>query len=78
MPLNALDRHLALIGFMGAGKTTTAAALQDRLARPVVDVDTEIEARYRESIPEIFEHHGEPRLAAARGELGGARGDIRA
>jgi 3-dehydroquinate synthetase/shikimate kinase len=72
MALNALDRHLALIGFMGAGKTTTAAALQDRLARPVVDVDTEIEARYRESIPEIFEHHGEPRFRVVEAEVVGA------
>ena len=29
MALNALDRHLALVGFMGAGKTTMAGALAD-------------------------------------------------
>jgi shikimate kinase/3-dehydroquinate synthase len=62
MALNALDRHLALVGFMGAGKTTMAGALQKRLARPVVDIDREIEARYRETIPQIFEAHGEPRF----------------
>ncbi|HET7127812.1 MAG TPA: bifunctional shikimate kinase/3-dehydroquinate synthase [Gaiellaceae bacterium] len=60
--LNALDRHLALVGFMGAGKTTTAAALRARLGRPVVDIDQEIEARYRDTIPRIFEEHGEPRF----------------
>jgi shikimate kinase/3-dehydroquinate synthase len=62
MALNALDRHLALLGFMGAGKTTMAGALQKRLARPVFDVDREIEARYRDTIPQIFEAYGEPRF----------------
>jgi shikimate kinase/3-dehydroquinate synthase len=60
MALNSLDRHLALVGFMGAGKTTIAAELSPRLARPVVEVDREIEARYREAIPQIFAAEGEP------------------
>ncbi len=62
MALNALARHLALVGFMGAGKTTMASALAARLARPVVDIDGEIEARYRDTIPQIFEAHGEERF----------------
>jgi shikimate kinase/3-dehydroquinate synthase len=62
MAVNALERHLALVGFMGAGKTTMAGALQKRLARPVVDIDREIEARYRDTIPQIFEAYGEPRF----------------
>ncbi|HST14097.1 MAG TPA: bifunctional shikimate kinase/3-dehydroquinate synthase [Gaiellaceae bacterium] len=62
MPLNALDRHVALVGFMGAGKTTMAAKLQARLGRPVVDIDKKIEARYRDTIVHIFEQHGEPRF----------------
>jgi shikimate kinase/3-dehydroquinate synthase len=37
--LNALDRHLALIGFMGAGKTTIAPELAARLDRKPVEVD---------------------------------------
>ena len=57
--MNALDRHLALVGFMGAGKTTMAGALSPLLARPVVHVDEEVEHRYRNSIPQIFEEHGE-------------------
>ncbi len=60
MPLNAVDRHLALVGFMGAGKTTMAGVLRSRLGRSVVDVDTQIEARYRDPIPQIFEERGEP------------------
>jgi shikimate kinase/3-dehydroquinate synthase len=59
MALNALGRHLALTGFMGAGKTTLAAKLGPRLARPVVDVDSDVEARYGNSIPNIFEAEGE-------------------
>ncbi len=59
MTLNALGRHVALVGFMGAGKTTMAGRLAKRLFRPVVDVDQEIEHRYRESIPQIFERDGE-------------------
>jgi shikimate kinase/3-dehydroquinate synthase len=58
--LNAVDRHLALVGFMGAGKTTMAGVLRSRLGRSVVDVDTQIEARYRDPIPQIFEERGEP------------------
>jgi 3-dehydroquinate synthetase/shikimate kinase len=60
MALNALDRHLALVGFMGVGKTTMARELSTRLLRPIVDIDSEIEARYRETIPQIFAARGEP------------------
>jgi shikimate kinase/3-dehydroquinate synthase len=46
MALNALDRHVALIGFMGAGKTTLAPEIGRRLNRRVVDVDGDIEGDY--------------------------------
>jgi shikimate kinase/3-dehydroquinate synthase len=70
--LNALDRHLALVGFMGAGKTTTAAALSTRLGRPVVDVDREIEARYRDTVSHIFESRGEPAFRRVEADVVGA------
>jgi shikimate kinase len=41
----ALDRHVALIGFMGAGKSTLGRELAARLGREFVDVDDEIERR---------------------------------
>jgi len=42
MALNALGRHLALIGFMGAGKTTIAPDVGARLDRKLIELDAEI------------------------------------
>jgi shikimate kinase / 3-dehydroquinate synthase len=39
MAVNALGRHVALVGFMGAGKTTLAPEVGKRLDRRVVDLD---------------------------------------
>ena len=44
---------------MGAGKTTLASALGERLGWVAFDLDTEIEETLELSIPEIFERHGE-------------------
>jgi shikimate kinase / 3-dehydroquinate synthase len=55
----ALNRHVALIGFMGAGKTTLGAELAELLDRPFVDVDREVEQVGGGSIPELFEARGE-------------------
>jgi 3-dehydroquinate synthetase/shikimate kinase len=55
----ALDRHLALVGFMGAGKTTLGIELARRLGREFVDLDRELENRARETIPELFARRGE-------------------
>jgi shikimate kinase/3-dehydroquinate synthase len=44
---------------MGAGKTTLAAKLGDRLSRPVENVDAEIERRSGGTIPELFAAEGE-------------------
>lgn len=49
-----------LVGFMGAGKTTTAAALGKRLDWKVVDIDATIEREERRDIPTIFRQDGEP------------------
>jgi shikimate kinase/3-dehydroquinate synthase len=56
--VGALGRHLALAGFMGAGKSTVGRKVAELTHRPFVDLDAEIEARHG-PIPELFEQ-GEP------------------
>jgi shikimate kinase/3-dehydroquinate synthase len=56
--VGALGKHLALIGFMGAGKSTIGREVAERIARPFIDTDKEIERRHG-PIPELFER-GEP------------------
>ena len=56
--VGAIGKHLALIGFMGAGKSTIGREVAERTARPFVDTDAEIE-RLHGPIPELFER-GEP------------------
>lgn len=53
------NRHLALIGFMGAGKSTTGRELARLLARPLIDTDAEIEKALSAPIAELFAEHGE-------------------
>ena len=57
MAAHALDRHIALVGFMGAGKSTLGDVLAERLGRPFIDIDREIERDV--SIPELFATEGE-------------------
>jgi shikimate kinase/3-dehydroquinate synthase len=58
-PTNALHRHIALAGFMGAGKTTLGSDLALALGRSFVDVDAEVEREAGTSIAEIFAARGE-------------------
>ena len=58
-PSHALGRHLALAGFMGAGKTSLGREVAERLGRPFVDLDDEIESRAGRSIAELFDEHDE-------------------
>jgi shikimate kinase / 3-dehydroquinate synthase len=51
-------RHLALIGFMGAGKTLLGAEVARRLDRLFIDLDEEIERRVGD-ISDFFERFGE-------------------
>jgi len=50
---------IALIGFMGSGKTTVGKKLSKKMAIPFVDTDEMIVEREGKSIPEIFEQDGE-------------------
>jgi shikimate kinase len=56
-PLN--DRTIALVGLMGAGKSTVGRRLSQALAMPFRDADAEIEAAAGRSISDIFEAYGE-------------------
>jgi shikimate kinase/3-dehydroquinate synthase len=62
--LIALDRHVALVGFMGAGKTTLGPSLAERLGRPFVSVDDVVAELSGRTIPEIFEEDGEAAFRA--------------
>jgi shikimate kinase len=55
---DTLDR-IILTGFMGSGKTTAGALLAERLGWTFVDLDREIEARHRRTVPQIFADSGE-------------------
>src|SRR5919197_2004053 len=59
MATHALEQHVALIGFMGAGKTTLGTEVAERLGRPFVDLDREIEDATATPIPQLFERRGE-------------------
>ncbi len=52
-------KNIALIGFMGTGKSSTGRLLASRLGRPFIDVDRKIERESGLTIGEIFARHGE-------------------
>lgn len=53
-----------LVGFMGAGKSSTGRALARRLAVPFVDLDECIEAQFGASVAAIFATRGEAAFRA--------------
>ena len=65
---HALNRHVALIGFMGAGKSTLGAEIAQRLGRRLVDLDREIASSMRQTIPELFEQRGETQFRVLEAE----------
>src|SRR4051812_25881858 len=67
--LNALDRHLALIGFMGAGKTTLAEEVAARIGRRAIDADRLLEGRAQISIGSFFAQRGETEFRIAEASL---------
>lgn len=57
-PLRA--RTIALVGLMGAGKSSVGRRLATTLDLPFRDADSEVETAAGRSIPEIFSQLGEP------------------
>ena len=49
-----LDRHVAFVGFMGAGKSTMGELIAARLGRAWFDTDQVVVKRCGRSIPELF------------------------
>ena len=54
-----MKTNIALIGFMGTGKTAVGKVLAGKLNRKFIELDTLIKQRAGKSIPEIFQQGGE-------------------
>ena len=63
------SRPIALIGLMGAGKSSVARVLGERLGVSVADLDGMIEAVEGCSVAELFERAGEAWFRRREGEL---------
>ncbi len=53
---------MAIVGYMGSGKTTVGRLLARRTRRDFVDLDHEVSRRAGRTIPEIFADWGEDRF----------------
>jgi len=56
--------NLALVGFMGAGKTSAGRLVAEQLHFEFVDTDELIQNKTGRTIAEIFSKHGEPAFRA--------------
>ncbi len=63
------NKHIYLCGFMGSGKSTIGRLLAEKLNRPFIDTDEEIEKTTNRSVAEIFRGHGEPEFRKFEKEL---------
>lgn len=54
-----MKTNIALIGFMGTGKTAVGQLLAKKLGRRFFELDLLIEQKARKSIPDIFQQDGE-------------------
>ena len=61
-------RTVFLVGFMASGKSSVGAELARRLDWDFVDLDTRIECRERQTVPEIFRNRGEHGFRTAETE----------
>jgi shikimate kinase/3-dehydroquinate synthase len=66
--VGALGKHIALVGFMGAGKSTIGREVARLTERPFLDADEEIEKQHG-PIAEIFEERGEAGFRAIEERL---------
>ena len=54
-----MKTSIALIGFMGTGKTVVGKALAEKLGKKFIELDALIERKAGKTIPEIFQQDGE-------------------
>src|SRR6058998_2143577 len=54
-----MTRPIALVGLMGAGKSSVARILGERLGVPAVDLDLELEAASGTPVARLFARDGE-------------------
>jgi len=54
-----MKTNIALIGFMGVGKTAVGQALAEKLNKEFIELDALIEQKAGKSIPGIFQQDGE-------------------
>ncbi len=66
--MSAQRRHVALVGFMGAGKTTLGAEAAPLLGRAFEDVDAAVERSAGDDIAALFRAQGESAFRAAEEE----------
>jgi shikimate kinase len=64
-----IDRPIALVGIMGAGKSAVARILGERMGTLVADLDAMIEAEEGATVAELFERAGEPWFRRRESEL---------
>lgn len=80
-------KNIALLGFMGTGKTTVGQLLATQFSMTFVDMDRVIEERAGKAVSRIFEEDGEPHfrsleralvreLSAKQGLVIGAGGGV--
>ena len=62
-------RALALLGFMGSGKSTVGTLVAARTGAPYRDLDAMIEERCGMTIAELFDREGEPAFRALEARL---------
>jgi len=67
--MNPGNNAIALIGFMGAGKSAVGRELSRRIGWPRHDTDEMIRTQFGISIPDIFARHGEPAFREAETAL---------